>query len=126
MDETTTDSGRIDGVDFNTSSKPASVGRVLHLYHGQYTRIGKLVKPAPCVVTAAMASPEEIRGGAPQFVNANATFDALQFPEALAACRASPTGNTFGSVPLYDQLSEEQRAKLGPSAVWCEWPPYVA
>lgn len=128
MDESTTTTDtteRIDPVDFNTSSKPASVGRALHFYHGQLTRLGKRVKPQPCTVTAAFTPAEEIRGGAPQYVNVNATFDGLQFPEAVAAVRASSSGGTFGSVPVYDELSEEQRAKLGPGAVWCEWPPMV-
>lgn len=67
-----------------------------------------------------------------QAVNVNALVDAANHPKALEFWRSRSAGNTLCSLPLYDALSEEQRAELMTHAqdwsdrpfAWAEWMPY--
>jgi hypothetical protein len=101
------------------SSVRATAGRVLHAYSPKWTG------PRPALVVTEVATAGNV-------VNANINFDGLNDREMLAYVRASEQGNTFGSLPVYDALTRDERAEaITHAPAWTphsipiilEWPP---
>lgn len=93
-----------------------TVGRVLMCFRAAgWTRHKSIneVRPGICVSSFP---------GANQ--NVNVFLDGGNDREILAQFRESPQGNTLMSVPVYDPLTNEQRAEVAKRcSYWCEWPP---
>lgn len=104
----------------HTSRTPASVGRDVHLFDPLRWDGHRAAK---VVLGPWGGTPEQIRDGAFQRVNANVFLDGLNDRAALAEVRSSSSGNTYGSAPLFDPLTPEQRARVAAEhAYWAEWP----
>jgi hypothetical protein len=110
-----------------------SVGRIVHVYSDQWAG------PRPGIVVGGpFEESRPFTDGFGQFVNVNVFLDGANDPSALAACRAATCGNTLCSVPLFDELKQEDRVELmavapdqfgsnanGIRRAWAEWPPRV-
>ena len=116
--------GRVDMATVpKTSRLPATCGRDLLAYsHSQW------VGPRPAKVMVGPHAPiDDVRGGAFQRVDANIHFHGSRDQGMLAQVRASPQGNTFTSLPVFDPLNDAERQAVIASGIglWLEWPSRV-
>lgn len=95
-------------------SQRATVGRILHVYSPLWAG------PQPGMVVGGPWG--EGADGAPdqQRVNVNVLLDGLNHQSALDLCRKRGEGNTFASVPVY-----QQAPKNTSDSIWATFPPRV-
>lgn len=119
-----------------TSPTMATVGRVLLAFcPGQWDG------PQPAIVSAdAVSRGVAVRGVAAdgestaelqmQACNANVLVDAARFPAVLAFWRGRAAGNTLTVLPVFDKLTDAERAlvaarlaeRTDQPVCWAEWP----
>lgn len=108
-----------------TAQRP-SIGRVLHVYSAHWSGA------QPGIVSNGPWDEPFLSELGPA-VNVNVIVDAANNPKVLELWRARSSGNTLCSVPVFDALSEEQRAIVRQQlagrgddlGAWAEWPPRV-
>jgi hypothetical protein len=93
-------------------SQRATVGRILHVYSPLWTG------PQPGIVVGGPWG--EGADGAPdqQRASVNVLLDGLNHQSALEMCRKRGEGNTFASVPVY-----QQAPKNTDDVIWAVFPP---
>lgn len=100
----------------------ATCGRIVHVYSTAWEG------PRPGIVIANMIVADGPKTGA-QELTVNVMLDGTRDAKVLDVFRKRAKGNTLENVPLYDQLSHEQRAavlaenKRRGAEYLCEWPP---
>ncbi len=105
------------GIAIPSPSTPATAGRVVLCFRPTgWSRNRDFREARPGIVANSF-------GGASTNCNVNVFLDGGNDADTLAEFRQSPSGNTLMSVPIYDPLTNEQRAELAKLGnAWCEWP----